>query len=463
MIDLLRIQKVHIVGIGGIGVSAIGKLLIAEEKKVTGSDLLESAITRELSLRGADVRIGSRPEMITEDVGLIVRSVAVPDENPEISEANRRGIPVMSYPEMLALIMRKRPTKAVVSGTNGKTTTAALLGSILATAGFDPEVIIGGKREGWDGNLRIGGGSIFVAEGCEYRRSFLALEPDVILLTNIEEDHLDYYRDIGDIRDAFKTYIEKLKRSGGMLVYNADDPLSLELAHEVSPPRIVSYGIENAADLTARSRSTGAGEQTFELVWQGKSLGLFSTKLPGIYNIYNILCAAAGALSLEGTEKDIAETLASFPGVWRRFERLGTFEGAEIISDYAHHPTAIRGAIDAAKEFSPDKKILFLWEPHQTDRTVKLKDDFITSFADADHIGISEIYEVAGREERGKFSARAIADALRSGGKDVFFAENLAALEKFARKAVSEYDVILFMGAGAIDSLARRIAERKDE
>ncbi len=455
------IKKIHCVGVGGIGVSAVARFFLARDAKVSGSDAVASDELTSLSKRGCSIFFSQAEGNIPEDTKVVVYSPAVPEDNIELQEARKRGIPIFSYPEMLGYIMSSY-TGIAVSGTNGKTTTTALLGKFLEAGGNDPTVIIGGRVPGWDNNLRVGNSDLFVAEGCEYKRSMLELSPQVILLTNIEEDHLDYYKDIDDIIDAFTEYVSKLKEDD-LLVYNIDDKNCCEVASKTIA-RKISFGLTDDADIYAKNIGNSCGKQSFELVLFGKTEGRFTTKIPGVFNIYNILGAVAVAFDLGVENISVQQALDDFTGIWRRFERVGQINNAIVISDYAHHPTSIRGILRGAREFFPDKKILVVFQPHHQDRTLKLFDDFATAFSDANEVIVAEIYHVCGREEtEDKISSESLVPAIKkySPDKKIFYAKNTKIAENMVREKAKDFDIILIMGAGDIDQVARNLVSKK--
>ena len=455
------IKKIHCVGVGGIGVSAIARFFLARGVKVSGSDTVASDELTSLSKRGCNVFFSQAEGNIPESTDTLVYSPAVPPDNIELQVARKRKIPIFSYPEMLGKIMSSYFGIAV-SGTNGKTTTTALLGKFLEAGGKDPTVIIGGRVPGWDNNLRVGGSDLFVAEGCEYKRSMLELSPQVIVLTNIEEDHLDYYKDIDDILDAFAEYVSKLKKED-LLVYNIDDKNCRDVVSKTSA-RKISFGLRDNADIYAQNITNSCGEQSFELVSFRKTIGRFVVKIPGVFNIYNILAAAAVAFDMGVENISVQRALDDFTGIWRRFERVGKIGEAIVISDYAHHPTAIRGTLRGTREFFPDKKILVVFQPHHQDRTLKLFDDFAESFTDADEAIIAEIYHVYGREEKkDKISSEKLVSAIRKHNPDkkISYAKDIKTAEEMVRERAKDFDVILIMGAGDIDQVARNLISKK--
>ncbi|MCK5095849.1 MAG: UDP-N-acetylmuramate--L-alanine ligase [Candidatus Pacebacteria bacterium] len=459
--DIENIKKVHCIGIGGIGVSAVARFFHTKGANVSGSDVGLSEQLHELKKKGICVYGSHDPQNVPKDADIVVYSPAVPDDNVEMQAAKEYGILNLSYPEILGRIT-EHFTSIAVSGTNGKTTTTALLGKMLESGGKDPTVIIGGRVAGWDNNLRVGESDLFVVEGCEYKRSMLNLQPYMILLTNIEEDHLDYYKDIDDILDAFTDYVSKLTEDN-VLVYNNDDEYVRDISKN-TVARTIPFGMEDGAGIRAKNVVVEDGKQSFTLEVYGEERGILTTHIPGTFNIYNILAALTAALDMGVSFEEIKKSLDSFKGMWRRFEKVGEYENAIVISDYAHHPTAIRGTIKAAREFFPDKKILAVFQPHHEDRTIKLFDDFVESFADADETIIAEIYHVQGREEKeSKISSKDLVKAVEDrGGVDmVSYAKDLETTEKMIRKKAKDYNVILIMGAGDIDSVARQLVSKK--
>jgi len=462
--NLQDAKFLHIIGIGGIGVSAVAKLLFHEGKEVSGSDLIGGEIAEECRALGILVMTGHRAENIPPSCDLVIYSDAVPEENPERRAAAERGISEMSYAEALGELSRRKRTIAV-SGTNGKSTTTAMLGLMLEAAGFDPTVIVGSKVKTFPyGNLRVGKGDWLVVEGDEHRAHMLHLHPEMIVLTNVEEDHLDYYRDLAHIKDTFGEYISKLSLEGA-LVWNADDAACEDLAERSGAARTVSYGLEASADYMARRITVAAGKQEFDIMQGGaheELLGSVSLQIPGQFNVANALAAASAALALGVPFETVQKALAEFPGIWRRFERLGERHGAVIVSDYAHHPTSVRGTIVAAREFYPERSIVAVFQPHQHNRTKKLFKDFVQAFAGADVVIISDIYEVPGREEiedRDVSSHDLVAaiQKTRRKSEEVVYGGGLEETKSLARALLAPDTLVLIMGAGDIYTIAREL------
>lgn len=453
---LKNYTKIHFIGIGGIGMSAVAKLCLKFGKRVSGSDVAGSEIISDLKKIGAEIFLCHNESNLKNGADLVVYSPAVPRDNPELLKAANLKIPLKSYPEILGAVMEEFKEKIAVSGTNGKTTTTFLAGLILEKAGFDPTVIVGGKAREWGGNLKTGKlKEYFIAEACEYKRSMLNLNPKIIILTNIYEDHLDYYKDIEDIKSAFIEYIKKLPQDG-LLIYNTDDQVSKEIADSFEIPKL-SYAINSDADLKAVNIVQESGKQSFDLMWKRNIIAGFQIFIPGIFNIENSMAASLLALKFGVDAEIIKEALKNFRGTWRRFEKIGEVGKTIIISDYAHHPAAIKETLEGAKNFYPGKKILAIFQPHQKDRTIKLFNEFVDSISYADEAIISEIYSVEGRNEAGReISSKDIVSAVREKYKSfpVSYSKNPEDAENLILEKISDFDIVLIMGAGDIYKVA---------
>lgn len=449
-------KKIHCIGIGGIGVSALARFFLSRGVLVSGSDGKDGLWKKTIEEAGVKVFIEHDAKNIPADCDLVIYSSAVPEDNAERKEAFLRNIPQKTYAEGLGEAMKKYDTRVAVSGTHGKTTTTALLGLLFEGAKKDPMVIVGGKVPSWKSNFRNGRGSIAIAEACEYERAFDALSPTVAIVNNIEADHLDYYRDISDIENAFGDFVARLPKDG-LLVYNADDARARRIALRAQY-RKISFGVKNDADVVAKNRMIEVGGQSFDVWEKGALLGRLTLHVPGVFNISNVLAALSCAIEHGVSFSEAKKTLESFYGTWRRFEKTGEICGRPVISDYAHHPTAVRETIWAAKEFFPGKKILAVFQPHQRDRTLKLFDEFTRVFDDADGVILSEIYDVAGRNEAEKeISSKELVFAIqkRNERQEVAYARDLNETKKMIQKKINDFDVVLIMGAGDIDSVAR--------
>lgn len=450
--DFKKLKKVYFVGIGGIGISAVAKLMSKQGIEVAGADLVKTEITDELEKYKIKFFNKHTSDNLEDDSDLLIYSAAVPENNPERKKAKKVKIKQLSYPEVLGEISKTKKTVAI-SGTNGKTSTTALAGLLLEEAGLDPLVIVGSKIDNFeDGNLRYGKGKYFAVEACEYRAHMLNLNPKVIVLTNIEEDHLDFYSGIDEIKSAFQRFVDKLPEDG-VLIYNADDKNSEVLKTD---KKIIKYGIENLASVTAKNIYIEKGRQYFDLYYNGKKASQFVLNIPGIYNIYNALAVIALGIHLKISYRKIKKSLENYHGAWRRFEKIGEKDGTIFISDYAHHPTSIAGVIRATREFYPHRRIVAVFQPHQHNRTKNLFKEFVKSLDKADAVIINEIYDVAGREENDDqdvnsqklVEAIKRRDKLENRNREVIYTPDIDYTAREVLRVIDETDVVLILGAG---------------
>ncbi len=428
---MTKLMNVHLIGAGGIGISAIGKWFLAKGATVSGSDATPSAITDDLAARGVAITIGHNATNIPTECDLVVYTEATSGENAERAEATKRGIRQLGHFDFLGELSRGMRTIAI-AGTNGKSTTTAMTGKIFVDAGLDPTVFVGSLVPGWElGNVRIGASDILIVEADEYKQKMVKLTPSVTVITNIEEDHLDVYRDLQHIVDTFQ-----------------------ELADKTTQQVIVNEEDANAMRITASQRSTFRAQY-------------IALQIPGGFNYANAAAAIAAAAAFAIPEADARESLATFAGIWRRFERVGMCDGADIISDYGHHPTAVKGTLAAAKEFFPGRRIVLAFQPHQHNRTRELFDEFVTSFDDADVLILAEIYGVEGRTEHGvTISSLDLLNAIQQQMhtksdrvRPTIFTKDLIETEAKIREYLREGDVVIVMGAGDIDIVARKLVE----
>ncbi len=455
-INLNKINKIFFIGIGGIGISAAARILKEQGKEILGSDAVASEITEQLKNEGIKVFIPQAEENISADIDLAVYTVAAPEDNPERQKAKQLGVTEITYPQLLGLLMRDK-FGIGISGTNGKTTTTAMIGKIFMAAGLDPTIVVGSKVDYLNGNSRAGQGKHFIFESDEYRRAFDNYQPRVAVITYIIADHLDYYKDLAEIRAAFGSYLKRAP-ADGFIIINNDDENSLAAAKDCQA-KIISYGIENEAEVQAKNIQIADGRQTFDLFAGGKNLGQIVLPLPARYNIYNALAAIVAARTQNIDLEIIKSALADFHGAWRRFERLGKSGETEIITDYAHTPDAVRKTILAAKEFYPEKKILIVFQPHQYNRTKNFFEDFAGSFSEAKKVIIPDIYYVAGRENPADFDVNSekLVEAVREKGVDAEYGGDLASAENSIREKLNDFDAVLIMGAGDVYELAKKL------
>ncbi|MFA6537145.1 MAG: UDP-N-acetylmuramate--L-alanine ligase [Patescibacteria group bacterium] len=455
--NIHEVKKIYISGIGGIGISALARYFFVRGVEVVGSDLVHSEVTDDLEKLGIKINFAQTAENITFAYDLFLYSSAVPITNPERIKAKEWQIPQKSYFEVLGELSREYKTVAI-SGTNGKSTTMAMIGAIMIDAEKDPTVIIGSRFGKINGNFRNGTSDLLIAEACEYRAHMLLLKPQTIVLTNIEEDHLDYYKDLNHIVQTFQQYVNGLKGTDNWLIYNNDDLNIRKL--NLPKCRLVRYGFIPGAEVFAVNIRKSPGKQLFDVIYYGQNLGEFELNIPGDFNIYNALAAIAYTISFDIPVGIIKESLKKYRGIWRRFEIVKNDEDLTVISDYAHHPTAVAGTLKAIKEFLPGRRIVAVFQPHQKDRTRKLFDDFIHCFGDADVLILNEIYDVAGREEESnKISSDDLAKAIKAiaPNKEIYFTKDFYETENKIKEVLKKEDVVVVMGAGDIYHIVNKI------
>ncbi len=453
-LDFDQINKVYLAGIGGIGLSAIAYYFLNLEKQVLGSDLLETEITQRLTEKHVDIFFQQVAKNLTADIDLFIYSSALPADHPEIARAREMKIPVFSYFEFLGLLSKQYKTIAV-TGTNGKTSVTAMLGLALEKAGLDPTVIVGSLVPAWNSNFRLGKSNILVVEACEWQAHMLEIDPNIIVLTNIAEDHLDFYKNLDDIKNHFQKFVDKLPQDG-ILFKNIDDVNSIDIK---SKTKIISFAKDKQADYYFDNLEISKAEQKFDIFKHQELFNNFSIIIPGEYNIYNALACVAVADTVGANKHQIWNSLHEFNGTWRRFETLGEYKSNLVISDYAHHPDSIKGLLKATKDFYPDKKLIAIFQPHHHNRTQTLLDDFALSFDLADQAIISEIYQVSGREDQKHedVSSKDLVDKIKN--TKAWYAKDFAEVKNVFKKTNPVDSVLLFIGAGDIDDLARELVK----
>jgi UDP-N-acetylmuramate--alanine ligase len=449
-------QPVHFTGIGGIGMSGLAEVLLGMGYPVTGSDVKMSPITQRLSDRGAVIFEGHDAKNIAGSKAVVVSSAVRPD-NPEVIEARRLGLPVIPRGELLAELMRLKFGIAV-AGSHGKTTTTSMVAAILSRAGLDPTIVVGGKVGTLGGtNAKLGKSDYFVVESDESDGSFLKLAPILAVVTNIDREHLDHYRDIDEIRAAFSEFISKVPFYGAAVLCIDDENIQQILPH--INRRVIAYGTSAQADLQITSSSTGHMASEFHLVFRGRDLGCFKLHVPGAHNVLNAAAAVAIGLELEIPIEEIREALAEFSGVDRRFSVRGTARGITVIDDYGHHPTEVRATLAAARACR-FRQVHVLFQPHRYTRTQALMDDFARAFNQADTVHVIDIYPASEPPIEG-VTSQVLVDRLHAFGHRG--AEYAGAMDRGMEqviRAAHSGDAILTLGAGSVSQAAEKILER---
>ncbi len=453
------IERIHFVGIGGIGMCGLAELLRAQGYRVTGSDLAEGATVARLRTLGIPVAIGHDSRHVG-DADVVVVSTAVRAGNPELSEAALRGIPVIPRAEMLAEVMRLKDGIAI-AGTHGKTTTTSLVAHVLQAAGLDPTIVVGGRvigagTEGERTGARLGGGPFLVAEADESDGSFLHLSPVIAVVTNVEAEHLDHHGSLEALEDAFAAFLARLP-FWGAAVLCLDDPGVQRLLARVGRRRI-TYGLVAQADWVASEVTTDGPGMAFAVRKHERALGRVTLPLAGRHNVANALAALAVAGELEVPFATAAEALASFRGVERRFETKGVVAGIRVVDDYGHHPTELRATLAAARGVH-NGRIVVVFQPHRYSRTRDLFDAFSTAFHDADLLVLTEIYG-AGEPKLPGVEAALLAEAIRARGhRDVRFVPDLERVVPELLPELASGDLVLTLGAGSVSRLGPELLQ----
>ena len=441
-----NIEKIHFVGIGGIGMSGIAEVLLNLGYKVSGSDLRQSDTTERLASIGGEIHIGHARENLM-NVDVVVTSTAVRADNPEVVEALARMIPVIPRAEMLAELMRMKYGIAI-AGTHGKTTTTSMVATVLTHGGIDPTIVIGGKLNTLGSNAKLGQGKFLVAEADESDGSFLKLSPTIAVVTNIDADHLDYYSGIEEIKDTFVDFINKVPFYG-MAVLCLDDRNIGEIIPRVKK-RFVTYGVSSQADIRATNIRLAGNSTSFVAHYKGYRMGEITFGMPGRHNVLNALACIAVAMELDVPFARIQEGFAQFGGVGRRFQIKGEVRGIMVVDDYGHHPAEIRATLAAAKNGWPERRLVVAFQPHRYSRTKELFDEFVTAFYDADLLVVTDIYAASEKPIEG-VTAEALANAIRRHGqKDVTFIADREEIPDHLAGIVQPGDIVLTLGAGNI-------------
>ena len=444
----LRLRRIHFVGAGGVGMSGLAEiLLLATPLEISGCDLVRSENTDRLEKLGARLQTGHDPAHV-EQADLLVISSAVGETNAEVEAARARGIPVIRRAEMLGEIMRLKQGIAV-AGTHGKTTTTSLTGMVLTEAGFDPTIVVGGQVHILGTNARLGKGDYLVAEADEYDRSFLALTPVVAVITNVEADHLDTYRDLDDILDAFATFANRVPFFGSTVLC-VDDPGARSLLPRIQK-RVVTYGASEDAQVSGSRIRLEQGATIFEVrEAEHGTLGEVRLRLPGRHNVLNALAAIAVGRELLIPFASIARALEAFTGVVRRFETKGERAGVLVVDDYAHHPTEIAATLAAARQVYPDRRLIALFQPHLFSRTRDFAEDFGRALASADGAVVMDVYPSREKPMPGVTGELIVDAARRSKSPLVTYVADKKEVVGCLEELLCPGDLLLTLGAGDV-------------
>jgi UDP-N-acetylmuramate--alanine ligase len=439
-------QRLHFVGIGGIGMSGIAEILLNLGYAVSGSDLALSNVTRRLQQQGATVYQGHAAAHV-QGADVVVISSAVQPDNVEVLTARAQHIPVIPRAEMLAELMRMKYGVAI-AGTHGKTTTTSLVATILAYGGLDPTVLIGGRLNSLGSNAKLGQGEYLVAEADESDGSFLLLSPTISVVTTVDAEHLDFYGDLAAVQRAFAQFINKVPFYGCSIIC-LDQPHIRSLVPQIRR-RCITYGLTSQADYMARDLRLAGLRSHFEVFRTGERLGQFSLNLPGMHNVANALAAIAVGMELDIPLAAIAQALEEFSGVHRRFDRRGVRDGITVVDDYGHHPEEIRQTLRAAKAVWPEARLVVVFQPHRYTRTHLLLQEFYTAFHDADALVLLDIYAAGETPLPGVTTGLLYEGLISQGQREVYYLRERAEVVPFLRRSLRANDILLTLGAGDV-------------
>ncbi len=451
-----KIQRIHFIGIGGSGMSGIAEVLINQDYEVSGSDPSSNRVTDHLKTLGADIRHNHSAQNI-RGKHVVVVSSAISDDNVEVQAAREQSIPVIPRAEMLAELMRMKYGIAI-AGTHGKTTTTSLVAAVLAAGNLDPTVVIGGRIKNMGGHAKLGQSQYLIAEADESDGSFLKLSPTLAVVTTLDEEHMDFYLTIENMKSTFLQFLNRIPFYGAAILC-VDDANLQSLLPRIEK-RTITYGLKSQADYTARNISVEGLKTYFTVYHQGKKLGKILSGALGRHNVCNTLAAVAVGMELNMDFQTIAESLKTFTGVQRRFEILKQSESLIIVDDYGHHPVEIQATLSTAKEVWPDRRLVIVFQPHRYSRTKHLMESFFSSFNDADQLLLLDIYSAGEEPEEGIHSQRIAEGVKEFGHKNVEYIGSTQSVIPHLQKILKPGDIVMTLGAGNIGELSHRLASR---
>ncbi|MCR5147794.1 MAG: UDP-N-acetylmuramate--L-alanine ligase [Eubacterium sp.] len=457
-IDFNKPCHVYFMGIGGISMSGLAEILMKEHFTVSGSDMKESDITKMLSQGGCSIKIGQVKENISADIDVVVYTAAIREDNEEYQEVKRRGLPMLSRAQLLGQIMAFYKYSVAVAGTHGKTTTTAMMTSILMQAEKDPTVSIGGMLEQIGGNIRVGSSDYFVTEACEYTNSYHSFEPFISIILNIDNDHLDFFKNLDNIIESFRVFATKTKKNGTVIINGDMDCVDKVISG--LDCRVIKFGKKDTNDLVMKEFTLDeVGRPVFTVEAEGKILGTFKLNVTGEHNAMNALAVIAASMELGIPVESIKEGLAVCKSAGRRFEYKGVTEkGAIVIDDYAHHPTEIAATLKVASEIKK-KDLWVAFQPHTYSRTKAHLEHFADALSVADHVLLADIY-AAREKDDGTVSSRDIEKLLKEKGCDAIYLGDFLSIEEYFSKKSKENDLLITMGAGNIDSVGVSLVKK---
>lgn len=457
-------KKIHIyfIGIGGISMSGFAELLHKEGFQVSGSDSQKNNITMHLESLGINIFYGQDEKNISKTYDLIVYTAAIHEDNPEFRKAQELGIPMLNRAQMVGQVMKNYANAIAVSGTHGKTTTTSMLSMMMLSGQLDPTISVGGILEAIHGNIRVGDSENFITEACEYTDSFLNFHPTRSIILNVEAEHLDYFKDLAQVRHSFFTFANLLPEEGTLVINGEIDSVSELTA--MTKAKVITYGViddtfHGKVDVSARNvKYNELGCGTYDLYQGEEMIGSIELRTVGRHNISNSVAAIAMALDMGISIQAIQEALSTFTGTHRRFEYKGQFNGVTVIDDYAHHPTEIEACLDGARRY-PHKELWCAFQPHTYTRTKNFLQDFARALSNADHIVLADIY-AAREQDPGDISSNDLKRELEALGKDVSYFHTFEEIEKFLINNCTNGDLLITMGAGNIVSVGENLLSK---
>ena len=455
--DLSKINRVHFIGIGGINMSALADILVSGGFSVSGSDAKDSQITKDLAAKGVKIYIGQRASNITDDIELVVYTAAIREDNPELARARQLGLLLFSRAQFLGYLMKGYDIPICISGTHGKTTTTSLISQIFMDAGKDPTIMVGGILPAIGGNFKNGSRRYFITEACEYTNSFLSFFPKIEIILNVKADHLDFFKDLDDIRHSFREYARLLPDDGTLIINGETENLSYFT--EGLACRVITFGLSGEFDYNARNISYNElACGGYDLYKKDEFICRVCLSITGAHNISNSLSALAAADICGIDLKQAALSLGRFGGVERRFQILGKTNGVTVIDDYAHHPDEIRATLSAALKY-PHKKLYLVFQPHTYSRTKALLDEFASALSSADVIVLADIYAAREKDDLG-ISSETLKEKITAAGGECYYFPTFDEIENFLLENCTPNDLLITMGAGDVDIIGKKLLGR---
>lgn len=453
-IDFNNPIHIHFIGIGGISMSGLAEILLQENFTISGSDASESALTRKLADLGAEVFYGQRTANISDNIDLVVYTAAIRPDNPEYACVVEKNIPMLTRAELLGQIMHNYETPIAVAGTHGKTTTTSMISHILMQGNLDPTISVGGILPAIQGNIRVGSSGTFITEACEYTNSFLSFYPKISVILNVDADHLDFFKDIDDIRQSFRMFAEKLP-DDGTLIINSDTPHYDIITKDLSC-EVITYALNSPGNYTANNITFDSkGFPTFDCIKDDILIGTFSLSVPGMHNVSNALASIALAQKMDISIESIQHGFLSFTGTDRRFQHKGEIGGITVIDDYAHHPTEIKATLTSAKNY-PHNNIWCVFQPHTYTRTSALLDEFAEALTLADKIILCDIYAAREKNTIG-ITSQDLQKRIQDLGCQCHYFSSFDQIENFLLENCIHQDMLITMGAGDVYKIGENI------